>query len=333
MKNFKCLRNFALALSLLSIGTPLTLQGQNSYSLEIKAIAEKLSSDVNLAQKKRVAVIDFTDLEGNITALGRFIAEKLSIALFKTKREFDLVNRSQLARLIKENKLAEEGLLNPKTVARLGQLAGVDAIIIGTLTPFGDNIEYSFSTINIESATVIAAIDGQFPKTNAMNSLLGTALIKDDELSFSKGTGTSSKIDTSQTHSTSLRKLEKEDILFELVDYRLTGAGLEFDLLITSLKRDERVTFSVNESRILDDLGGEHDSVNGTFGNSSSRGQISKTLVPEVKTKAGFQFNTVLKGATSIALFEIKILIHGKNWDTVRFKDLPLSGKNPKNQK
>lgn len=325
MNNLKCLRAFGLVLSLLSIGTPLTLLGQNSYSSEIKAIAEKLSSDVNLAQKKRLAVIDFTDLEGNITALGRFIAEKLSIALFKTKREFDLVNRSQLARLIKENKFAEEGLLNPKTVARLGQLAGVDAIIIGTLTPFGDNIEYSFSTINIETATVIAAIDGQFPKTNAMNSLLGTALTRDNELSSNKDSGPSSKIDTSLVHSNPLRKLEKGDILFELIDYRLTGSGLEFDLLIMSLKDEKRIDIRVHFSRLLDDLGNEYSSVSGTFGNSSGSGDIGKTLIPEVRTKASLQFNTLLKGASSIALLEIAI--YGGGLQSVWFKDLPLPRK------
>lgn len=194
--NFKWIRKAVFILLLLSLSNPTILKGQNSYKSEIKSIAEKLSNDVSLAKKKRLAVIDFTDLEGNITALGRFIAEKMSVALFRTTREFDLVNRSQLARLIKENKLAEEGLLNPKTVARLGQLAGVDAIIIGTLTPFGDNIEYSVSAINIESATIIAAIDGQFPKTNAMNALLDTPLLTSNESPSQENKNTTPETDS-----------------------------------------------------------------------------------------------------------------------------------------
>src|SRR5437899_296918 len=48
------------------------------------------------AGKKTVAVVDFTDLQGNVTELGRYLAEEFSTALVEEPRSFDVIDRIHL---------------------------------------------------------------------------------------------------------------------------------------------------------------------------------------------------------------------------------------------
>ena len=50
-----------------------------AYEKEIKGISSTITESIAKSGKKTIAVVDFTDLQGNVTELGRFIAEELSV--------------------------------------------------------------------------------------------------------------------------------------------------------------------------------------------------------------------------------------------------------------
>jgi len=50
-----------------------------AYEEEIKDISANMAKDIADAGKKTIAVADFTDLQGNVTELGRFLAEEFSV--------------------------------------------------------------------------------------------------------------------------------------------------------------------------------------------------------------------------------------------------------------
>jgi len=58
------------------------------------------------AGKKTIAVADFTDLQGNVTELGRFLAEEFSVALAGAGTRFEVVDRIHLKSIIMEHKLS-----------------------------------------------------------------------------------------------------------------------------------------------------------------------------------------------------------------------------------
>jgi hypothetical protein len=100
-----------------------------AYEHEIKSISSSISDSIAKSGKKRIAVVDFTDLQGNVTELGRFLAEELSIDLTNTARGFVLIDRTHLKTLLKEHKLSISGLVDPATAKKLGQIAGVVAAL------------------------------------------------------------------------------------------------------------------------------------------------------------------------------------------------------------
>ena len=111
-----------------------------AYEKEIKALSVTMSEKVAKAGKKNIAVADFTDLQGNTTELGRFLAEELSSNLAEDGKGFEIVDRNNLRSILNEHKFSMSGLVDPKTIKELGRIAGVDAIVTGTITPFGDSV-------------------------------------------------------------------------------------------------------------------------------------------------------------------------------------------------
>lgn len=121
-----------------------------AFEKEINRLSQSMSQNIVTAGKKRVAVADFTDLQGNVTQLGRFLVKVI----------------------LKEHKLSEKGLIDPATARKLGLIAGVDALLTGTITPFGDSVRLSVKMLDSASAEVIDANRGNIPKTKAIEELL-----------------------------------------------------------------------------------------------------------------------------------------------------------------
>ena len=99
---------------------------------EIRAITDKLSDGLSQTGKKTAAVVDFTDLQGCVTELGRFIAEELSASLAESGKGIEVIDRTNLKVILQENRLAATGIIDPSTARKLGQLAGIESLVTGT---------------------------------------------------------------------------------------------------------------------------------------------------------------------------------------------------------
>jgi TolB-like protein len=161
-----------LLLSVLTICS-LGLGLANAQDREIRGITDKLAESLAQSGKKTVAVVDFTDLQGNVTELGRFLAEEISASLAESAKGIEVVDRTNLKVIIQENKLAATGIIDPATARKLGQIAGVDSLITGTLTPFGDSVHLSIKILDTATARIVGATRGDIPKTKAIEELLG----------------------------------------------------------------------------------------------------------------------------------------------------------------
>jgi TolB-like protein len=144
------------------------------YQREIDRIAEEVAASVQKSGLKNIAVVDFTDLQGNVQEIGRFMAEELTTSLVLGQRSFKTIDRANLRSILNEQKLAMTGLINPENAKKL-KISGVDGLVTGTLTPFGESIRLSIKVVSVETAQIVGAARGLVPKTSAMESL-GTAI-------------------------------------------------------------------------------------------------------------------------------------------------------------
>jgi Putative peptidoglycan binding domain/Curli production assembly/transport component CsgG len=155
-------------------------QAQN-FDSALASAADAIAGAIQQAGKKRVAVIDFDQIEGQVTALGRFLAEEISADLAEHPRPFAVIDRANLQSILAEHALSMSGLVNPENAKRLGQIAGVDALVLGTYTDFGESYRLSLKAIATDTAEMVASARANVPKTNALVQL-ATELVDQREL-------------------------------------------------------------------------------------------------------------------------------------------------------
>jgi TolB-like protein len=198
-----------------------------AYENEIKSLSTAMADNIAKAGKKRIAVVDFTDLQGNITELGRFIAEEISADFTMTAKGFEVIDRNHLSRILAEHKLSVSGIVDQKTVQKLGQIAGVDAIVTGSITPLENSVRVVCKIIATDTARIIGAAKGDIAKTRAIGELLG------------KGIGTG--VGSTSPQTTQQAKINAEGFIFEAKVCKLIGGKIvECYVSITNTKGEER---------------------------------------------------------------------------------------------
>jgi curli biogenesis system outer membrane secretion channel CsgG len=95
--------------------------------------------------RKRVAVLDFdygtvqssvSSLFGTNQDVGKGITDMLVEKLVKDGK-YSVIERKALDRILSEQNFSNSDRANPATAAKIGQILGVDAIIMGSITKFG----------------------------------------------------------------------------------------------------------------------------------------------------------------------------------------------------
>ncbi len=113
MKNRLFFKRGIRVVCILAVTLLFSVSDTSAYEKEINGLAEKIADKIASSGVKKVAVVDFTKIGGDVTELGRFIAEEFSVALAESGKEFQVVDRTHLKSIIKEHKLSETGLIDP----------------------------------------------------------------------------------------------------------------------------------------------------------------------------------------------------------------------------
>lgn len=233
-----------------------------NYETEMTNMADAISTSFDQQQVKTIAVLDFTDLQGTVTELGRFLAEELSTNLVTGKKRFDVIDRANLSRLLDENKLSRSGLVDPENIKRLGKIAGVDALVIGTVTPLGKSLRVTAKVINTESAKIVGAARGDVEKTPEISELLRTRVI-DTRASQTTGTAQQS---TSKAVATSPKtvKLTHESKRFraavDTVSFDKSSNQMTVSIDFTNLDKNYKLCLAgagADSALAIDDFSGQ----------------------------------------------------------------------------
>ncbi len=145
--------------------------GGAGYEASLNALARKLVLQLQSAGQKSATVLDFTDLQGQGTELGRFLAQELSDQLVAGAKTLSLVDRANLQYLLRENKLSIEGLVDPQSTRKLGNLIGIDTIIMGTVTPLGTSVRLSVRAVAVETGKIVASQSTTVPAVGGLGEM------------------------------------------------------------------------------------------------------------------------------------------------------------------
>jgi len=87
--------------------------------------------------KKRIAVVDFEDRSGWGHNIGTGLADMLVTELVKSG-DFMVVERQELSKILEEQGLGMSGVVTPQSAAQVGQVLGVELMVMGSVTEFGE---------------------------------------------------------------------------------------------------------------------------------------------------------------------------------------------------
>ncbi len=302
-----------------------TLSAQNdALDDKIGRIVNDLVTKMNTKTTiKNVAIADFANLNGAPTELGKYLAEQFSDVMVNANISFSVVNRGRLNFLLKEAGLDAKGLLDPNSVAKLGKLKGIDAIVVGTMTSVGENINVNVQALNLETAVILASAKGSLPRTPAIIELEKKEL--GGESSSGGTTPVKRVITTPKMPAQST--FEKDPLLFECLECKQTGQNIRCKLRITSLGKDiDLGVYSVyyTKSRIIDDEGNDFFMSNARLANVSGE-QAQKTLVADVPINAEFTFSAVNRNISLITKMEISTSGTDLDYFYSTFKNIPIT--------
>jgi len=140
----------------LSLSLVLVMAGCNpSTSVKQK---NAMAIDTNKAMaglKRRIGVVDFQNKTTyGANRLGTSASDILITELAKSNR-FIVVERDKLDKLMEEQKLGMSGAIDPNTAAKMGKILGLNAIVTGAISQFGEETEGSEYLITQSKAQVV----------------------------------------------------------------------------------------------------------------------------------------------------------------------------------
>jgi len=311
----------------------LLLVGQNlaiAYENELKQLSTKLAESIAKSGKKSVAVMDFSDLQGNVTDGGRFLAEEFTVNLAESDKGFKVIERSRLSTILVEHKLASTGIIDPNTAKKLGQIAGVDSIVTGIVTPLGENVRLSVKVLAVDTAEIIGAASGDIQISKPLQELFGKKQIQ-----LQSPSEPNSQNPSESPPTLPIKRIEVKDYVFELKGCTLSGDKVICQVLITNRSSDVELNmffaaYDYKYCRIIDDAGNEYKVVKMGLGSSSGEYdrhpyKISSILVSGVPTRAVFLFSGISQNVKGLSLFEIGCGDGRNKVFVVQFRNIPLT--------
>ena len=168
------------------------------------------SAQGSAARKPRIAVMDFdyatvkTDAAayfGSDIDVGKGIADLLVTGLVKDG-SYSVIERKALDKILSEQNFSNSNRADPTSAAKIGKLLGVDAILVGSITKFGNetkktglggsggnwggyglggfghaksnaNVGIDARLVNVDTGEILAVAEGQGTSTRSSTSMNG----------------------------------------------------------------------------------------------------------------------------------------------------------------
>lgn len=287
------------------------------YRSDLDGVAMSLVKALAGGEPATVAVSDFTDLQGNVTELGRFLAEELSVSLsIAGGKQVRVVDRTHLKSIMKEHQLVATGLIDPSTARKLGKIAGVEALVTGTLTAFGDSVRLSVKLLNTTSAEIIVANRTNLAKTQALEELLERSVETVPETAAGGGPPTKASTGGSPVRSQPEARVPEAPVVegevsgyhFRLVDSYQEGSTLHVTALVSNQEADRNLTlassYNREGSRVFDSAGNEVRASMVALGSARKEGNgyVRNLLIKGIPTRVQAKFDGMESGAQVIMI-------------------------------
>ena len=121
----------------------------------------------------RVAVMDFVNSNGRVSALGKYLGSKLSETIIE-KNYFKVAQRGEVLDALKNSNIIFTGVMNNETIKKLGEKLKVDAVFFGEIVDLGTNIDVNIKFILVKDGEMLSAASIDIERTKSAVNLMET---------------------------------------------------------------------------------------------------------------------------------------------------------------
>jgi TolB-like protein len=156
----------------LILGMAVVSAGAVDLKEGVEQLAVELSKTVSEGRTLRVAVTDFADLQGVVSDLGRYIAERLTTRLSAQTQKFRVIERRRLGQVLGELRFSMFDLVDPNKAKQLGKMLGVEAIVVGTVSDLGNVVDIDTRVIEIETNHILPGTTAAISKDDTVRQMM-----------------------------------------------------------------------------------------------------------------------------------------------------------------
>ena len=138
----------------------------------VEQLARDLGNSVPEGRMLTVAVSDFPDLQGGVSDLGRYVSERLVTRLSARPEKFRVIERRRLDQVLSELRFNLTDLVDPAKAEQLGKMLGAQAIVVGTLSDLGNNVDIDARIIEIGTSSTLPGVSVTLSKDDTVRQLL-----------------------------------------------------------------------------------------------------------------------------------------------------------------
>jgi len=137
----------------------------------VEQVAEQIIKAAPQGRELRIAVIDFPDLLNVTSDLGRFVANRLTTRLSQSQKFF-VVERQRLSQVLAELRFSMTDLVDPEKAKQLGKMVGVEAVVVGTVSDLGNQVDLDARIIEIETSRTLVSVTATISRDQVVSQLM-----------------------------------------------------------------------------------------------------------------------------------------------------------------
>lgn len=134
------------------------------YERKCKDLLKQINVDLERYGIRRIAVIDFVDIEGRVSELGRFLSSELILQVPK-ESEIIVIQRGHVEEAMRELRIVPMESYDFQKTNELGAKLGVDGIVFGKLVDLGTNIDANLRMIDVNTGDVVSTASASLARS------------------------------------------------------------------------------------------------------------------------------------------------------------------------
>jgi TolB-like protein len=144
------------------------------YEEGLKQLAEGVVAAAAKANRRRLAVVDFTDAKGIVTPIGQFLAEELRTQILVTG-ELKVVDRALVDSTLKKFHVTQLEPAQAETIKRAAKAVQADVFVTGSYLESTGDFRVTVKLFSPTTVQSLGAMRGTIPKAGPLADLIKEA--------------------------------------------------------------------------------------------------------------------------------------------------------------